>query len=121
MTESALLHVLSLANSTMEAQVSLKNSFKGSMAEVSIVDIRGDPVDKMKISTWKASHYILGDDPSTISATVPHQEPMGYVVLYMVALVGGGTKPYVSSFGANQFYETDEAERKEQSSSFNWF
>ena len=41
--------------------------------------------------------------------------------LYLIALGTGGIKPRVSSFGANQFDENDDAERKNKSSFFNWF
>jgi peptide/histidine transporter 3/4 len=44
-----------------------------------------------------------------------------FVALYMIALGTGGIKPCVSSFGADQFDETDETERKKKSSFFNWF
>ncbi|KAJ6778196.1 OLIGOPEPTIDE TRANSPORTER-RELATED [Salix koriyanagi] len=44
-----------------------------------------------------------------------------FVALYMIALGTGGIKPCVSSFGADQFDETDETERKRKSSFFNWF
>ena len=39
----------------------------------------------------------------------------------MIALGTGGIKPCVSSFGADQFDETDEIEKKKKSSFFNWF
>ncbi|KAK8983806.1 hypothetical protein V6N11_009590 [Hibiscus sabdariffa] len=38
-----------------------------------------------------------------------------FVALYLVALCSGGIKPCVSSFGAEQFDETDEVERKKKS------
>ena len=44
-----------------------------------------------------------------------------FVALYLFALGTGGIKPCVSSFGADQFDETDETERKKKSSFFNWF
>lgn len=44
-----------------------------------------------------------------------------YIGLYLIALGTGGIKPCVSSFGADQFDETDEKERKKKSSFFNWF
>ncbi|KAG6736254.1 hypothetical protein POTOM_061012 [Populus tomentosa] len=44
-----------------------------------------------------------------------------FVALYMIALGTGGIKPCVSSFGADQFNETDETGRKKKSSFFNWF
>lgn len=44
-----------------------------------------------------------------------------FIALYLIALGTGGIKPCVSSFGADQFDETDEKERKKKSSFFNWF
>ncbi|KAL4285042.1 hypothetical protein GQ457_16G026590 [Hibiscus cannabinus] len=44
-----------------------------------------------------------------------------FVALYLIALGSGGIKPCVSSFGADQFDETDEVEREKKSSFYNWF
>ncbi|KAF7027537.1 hypothetical protein CFC21_039571 [Triticum aestivum] len=44
-----------------------------------------------------------------------------FVGLYLVALGTGGIKPCVSSFGADQFDENDDGERRSKSSFFNWF
>lgn len=41
--------------------------------------------------------------------------------LYLIALGTGGIKPCVLSFGADQFDNSDEAEKKNRSSFFNWF
>ncbi|KAK9029200.1 hypothetical protein V6N11_026321 [Hibiscus sabdariffa] len=49
------------------------------------------------------------------------QSAVFFVALYMVALGTGGIKPCVSSYGADQFDDTDEAEKKHKSSFFNWF
>jgi len=72
----------------------------------------------------------------TLSATAPGLKPSCdgnvchptsaqtaamYIALYLIALGTGGIKPCVSSFGADQFDETDEKERKKKSSFFNWF
>lgn len=72
----------------------------------------------------------------TLSASVPGLKPSCsgdvcnpkagqtaafFVALYMIALGTGGIKPCVSSFGADQFDETDEYEKKKKSSFFNWF
>ncbi|GLT37576.1 hypothetical protein SLA2020_118850 [Shorea laevis] len=80
--------------------------------------------------------YVLGMTLLTLSASVtglkPHcvghdchatasQTAVCFVALYMIALGTGGIKPCVSSFGADQFDETDEAERRKKSSFFNWF
>uniref|UniRef100_A0A453DWA4 Peptide transporter PTR5 n=1 Tax=Aegilops tauschii subsp. strangulata TaxID=200361 RepID=A0A453DWA4_AEGTS len=44
-----------------------------------------------------------------------------FVGLYLVALGTGGIKPCVSSFGADQFDEHDDGERRSKNSFFNWF
>ena len=44
-----------------------------------------------------------------------------FIALYLIALGTGGIKPCVSSFGADQFDDNDEKERKKKSSFFNWF
>lgn len=44
-----------------------------------------------------------------------------YAGLYLIALGTGGIKPCVSSFGADQFDDSDEDEKKDKSSFFNWF
>ncbi|XP_042480534.1 protein NRT1/ PTR FAMILY 8.3-like [Macadamia integrifolia] len=41
--------------------------------------------------------------------------------LYLIALGTGGIKPCVSSFGADQFDDTDSVERVKKGSFFNWF
>lgn len=49
------------------------------------------------------------------------QSAVVFVALYLIALGTGGIKPCVSSFGADQFDESDEQEKKSKSSFFNWF
>lgn len=73
----------------------------------------------------------------TLSASVPGLKPtcvakdschatstqvaVCFLSLYLIALGTGGIKPCVSSFGADQFDDTDETEKKHKSSFFNWF
>ena len=74
----------------------------------------------------------------TLSASVPALKPppcVGLVCpepstaqfaiyffsLYLIALGTGGIKPCVSSFGADQFDDTDPIERMRKGSFFNWF
>lgn len=72
----------------------------------------------------------------TLSASVPGLTPtcngdnchataaqtaITFVALYLIALGTGGIKPCVSSFGADQFDDTDEEEKESKSSFFNWF
>ncbi|XP_058109268.1 protein NRT1/ PTR FAMILY 8.1-like [Magnolia sinica] len=80
--------------------------------------------------------YVFGMTLLTVSASVHGLKPSCnagvchptkgqtstfYVALYLIALGTGGIKPCVSSFGADQFDETDESEKKRKSSFFNWF
>ncbi|XP_031113775.1 protein NRT1/ PTR FAMILY 8.2-like [Ipomoea triloba] len=81
--------------------------------------------------------YVMGMTLMTLSATVPGISPtciahdkctatgtqtaVCFVALYLVALGTGGIKPCVSSYGADQFDDSDESERKHKSSFFNWF
>ncbi|KAM0839567.1 hypothetical protein ACQ4PT_060236 [Festuca glaucescens] len=49
------------------------------------------------------------------------QKAAVFIALYMIALGTGGIKPCVSSFGADQFDDSDAGERRRKSSFFNWF
>ena len=49
------------------------------------------------------------------------QTAICFVALYLIAIGTGGIKPCVSSFGADQFDETDETEKKKNFSFFNGF
>ncbi|KAL3536491.1 hypothetical protein ACH5RR_004952 [Cinchona calisaya] len=80
--------------------------------------------------------YVIGMTLLTLSASVHGLKPacdkdscnptstqtaVCFTALYLIALGTGGIKPCVSSFGADQFDETDDAERKKKSSFFNYF
>lgn len=81
--------------------------------------------------------YVLGMTLLTLSASVPGLKPTCYskddchptdaqsavcfMALYLIALGTGGIKPCVSSYGADQFDDADEGEKKQKSSFFNWF
>ncbi|OAY81503.1 protein NRT1/ PTR FAMILY 8.1-like [Ananas comosus] len=80
--------------------------------------------------------YIFGLSLLTMSASIKGLKPschddvcnptgaqsaVVFVALYLIALGTGGIKPCVSSFGADQFDESDEQEKKSKSSFFNWF
>lgn len=54
------------------------------------------------------------------SAT-PAQYAVFFLGLYLIALATGGIKPCVSSFGADQFDDTDTRESVKKGSFFNWF
>jgi len=56
----------------------------------------------------------------TVSAAVALESAAFYAGLYLLAL-GGALQPVLTSFGADQFDESDEEERGWQSSFFNWF
>ncbi|KAE9450817.1 hypothetical protein C3L33_17282, partial [Rhododendron williamsianum] len=91
-----------------------------------------------QISVGTMFFYFRGMCTLTISATVPALKPAAcvdsmcpaatpsqYMVfffgLYLIALGTGGIKPCVSSFGADQFDNTDPKERVKKGSFFNWF
>lgn len=82
--------------------------------------------------------YFTGMVMLTLSASIPPFKPptcVGFACpeptaaqsavfffsLYLIALGTGGIKPCVSSFGADQFDDTDPVERKKKGSFFNWF
>ncbi|KAF1888123.1 hypothetical protein Lal_00039163 [Lupinus albus] len=69
---------------------------------------------------------IPGLNPVECSGSIcPPATPTQYVVfflgLYMIALGTGGIKACASSFGADQFDDTDSQERIKKGSFFNWF
>ena len=74
--------------------------------------------------TLSASVYALMP-PECIDSYCPPASPAQYGVfflgLYLIALGTGGIKPCVSSFGADQFDDTDANERVKKGSFFNWF
>ncbi|KAF8010370.1 hypothetical protein BT93_J1103 [Corymbia citriodora subsp. variegata] len=81
--------------------------------------------------------YVFGMTLLTLSASVPGLKPICtekdncratntqsavcFIALYLIALGTGGIKPCVSSYGADQFDDADEAEKKHKGSFFNWF
>ncbi|XP_065854732.1 protein NRT1/ PTR FAMILY 8.1-like [Euphorbia lathyris] len=81
--------------------------------------------------------YVFGMTLLTLSASLPGLKPycdnkkvchptsqqtsVFFSGLYLIALGTGGIKPCVSSFGADQFDDSDEQEKKSKSSFFNWF
>ncbi|XP_010937012.1 protein NRT1/ PTR FAMILY 8.3-like [Elaeis guineensis] len=82
--------------------------------------------------------YFVGMGTLTLSASVPALKPPScvgsycpeasaaqyavfFLGLYLIALGTGGIKPCVSSFGADQFDDTDSKERVKKASFFNWF
>ncbi|KAG8662993.1 hypothetical protein MANES_01G165000v8 [Manihot esculenta] len=81
--------------------------------------------------------YVIGMTLLAMSASVPGLKPKCYakndcdptdgqsaacfVALYLIAVGTGGIKPCVSSYGADQFDDTDEVEKKHKGSFFNWF
>ncbi|GLU02262.1 hypothetical protein SLE2022_195170 [Rubroshorea leprosula] len=86
---------------------------------------------------WFSIIYVCGMSLLALSASVHGIKPRCYtddscnptktqsavcfIALYLIALGTGGIKPCVSSYGADQFDDTDEAEKKHKSSFFNWF
>ncbi|MCD7446164.1 Peptide transporter ptr1 [Datura stramonium] len=76
----------------------------------------------MALLTMSAS--IVGIKPSCQNGichpTAPEKTSF-FIAIYLIALGTGGIKPCVSSFGADQFDDNDEIEKRRKSSFFNWF
>ncbi|KAK8960774.1 putative peptide/nitrate transporter [Platanthera guangdongensis] len=51
----------------------------------------------------------------------PSQLAFFYSALYIIAVGAGGTKPNISTFGADQFDDFDAVEKKKKDSFFNWW
>ncbi|KAH9616876.1 hypothetical protein KSS87_000181, partial [Heliosperma pusillum] len=66
------------------------------------------------VSTLEPSCSAEGCHPTT------PQTAISFFPLYLVALGFGATEPCFTSFGADQFVETDDKERNKNSSFFNW-
>jgi len=92
----------------------------------------------LKCCNTKSSIFAQGMCTLTLSASVPALKPtecvgsvcpsatpaqyaVFFLGLYLIALGTGGIKPCVSSFGADQFDDTDPRERVKKGSFFNWF
>jgi solute carrier family 15 (peptide/histidine transporter), member 3/4 len=92
----------------------------------------------IKSITFSSSSLLKGLAILTLSASIPALQPptclrtvcpeasllqygVFFTGLYMMALGTGGIKPCVSSFGADQFDDTDPEERVKKGSFFNWF
>ncbi|CAL4921683.1 unnamed protein product [Urochloa decumbens] len=70
-----------------------------------------------------STSLLISTDPQVWPAwtdTVSSQHIIFFLGLYMVAIGYGGQYPCVTSFGADQFDDTDEEERTQKSSFFNW-
>ncbi|XVF08249.1 hypothetical protein REPUB_Repub06bG0210400 [Reevesia pubescens] len=88
------------------------------IASFSIIYVFG-----MTILTMSASIHSLKPacDENNVCHPTKLQTGVFFLGLYLIALGTGGIKPCVSSFGADQFDDSDEAEKKKKSSFFNWF
>ncbi|XP_020525185.1 protein NRT1/ PTR FAMILY 8.1 isoform X3 [Amborella trichopoda] len=88
------------------------------------------------IAVFSAIYVVQGMTLLTLSASVGGLRPtchdnqchandgqvaVFFMSLYLIALGTGGIKPCVLSFGADQFDDADEYEKKKKSSFFNWF
>ncbi|KAL5709844.1 hypothetical protein ACHQM5_020481 [Ranunculus cassubicifolius] len=55
------------------------------------------------------------------SRATPYQIEFFYISLYIIAIGAGGTKPNISTFGADQFDDFNPLEKKLKASFFNWW
>lgn len=60
-------------------------------------------------------------DENDVCHPTGSQSAVLFLALYLIAFGTGGIKPCVSSFGADQFDDTYEPEKKKKSSFFNYF
>ncbi|OAY66841.1 protein NRT1/ PTR FAMILY 5.1 [Ananas comosus] len=71
--------------------------------------------------------YVLGMMLLTVAVSLkslkssPSQVVVVYAALYVMAVGAGGTKPNISTFGADQFDDFDPHERRLKESFFNWW
>ncbi|TKY59741.1 NRT1/ PTR FAMILY 8.3 [Spatholobus suberectus] len=95
-----------------------------SMVYTSFNVLHGCFIQGMCTLTLSASVPVL-KPAECLGAICPPATPAQYAVfffgLYLIALGTGGIKPCVSSFGADQFDDTDPQERIKKGSFFNWF
>ncbi|CAN6442883.1 unnamed protein product [Victoria cruziana] len=85
-----------------------------------------------------AIFYLLGLSLLTASQTLPsfkppacadnsckgsmkHHKILFYTALYLVAVASGANKPALETFGADQFDDNDDVERRQKISFFNWW
>ncbi|KAJ8899321.1 hypothetical protein K2173_018295 [Erythroxylum novogranatense] len=106
------------------------------------VDIKGKPVLRSETGRWKACSFI-GMGLLTLAVSVTGLKPPScggakiglvcdkhvssfqkgifYFSLYIIAIGAGGTKPNISTMGADQFDDLEPNERKQKLSFFNWW
>ena len=78
------------------------------------------------METLKISAFVSAlQPPSCTDSVCPKETTLEYVVFFLglklIALGTRGIKPCVSSFGANQFDDTNPTEQKKKGYFFNWF
>ncbi|KAK6290604.1 hypothetical protein POUND7_002145 [Theobroma cacao] len=87
------------------------------IASFSIIYVFG-----MTILTMSASiHGLKPACTNNVCHPTGLQTGVFFLGLYLIALGTGGIEPCVSSFGADQFDDSNEAVKKKKSSFFNWF
>ncbi|KAE9455506.1 hypothetical protein C3L33_12592, partial [Rhododendron williamsianum] len=102
------------------------------------VDLKGNPVRRSKIGGWKACSFV-GMSLLTLSISLPGLKPpycsdpsnckkasvvqlaVFFGALNTLAIGTGGTKPNISTIGADQFDEFEPKEKAHKLSFFNWW
>lgn len=85
----------------------------------SAIYVLGMSLLTMAVSLKALRPYCTSD--GICSKASPFQIGFFYMALYIIAVGAGGTKPNISTFGADQFDELNPHEKKLKASFFNWW
>ncbi|CAL5339119.1 unnamed protein product [Camellia sinensis] len=76
--------------------------------------------EEMELDRTKLCQLNFGNQHAQMGYARPHH-PKQYSALYIIAVGAGGTKPNISTFGADQFDDINPHEKKLKVSFFNWW
>ncbi|KAI3868590.1 hypothetical protein MKX03_036658 [Papaver bracteatum] len=128
--------VLYLTRKLQEGTVKSANNVTNWVGTVWMTPIIGAYVADAHLGRYwtfliSAAIYLLGMCLLTLAVSVPGLKPDGeptnfqlkffYAALYVIAIGTGGTKPNISTMGADQFDDFEPKEREQKLSFFNWW
>ncbi|XP_031484238.1 protein NRT1/ PTR FAMILY 5.2-like [Nymphaea colorata] len=90
-------------------------------AIASIIYLSGMSLLTLAVSISPLKPPSCHDHASNCKHATPLQVGVFFLALYIVALGTGGTKPNISTMGADQFDDFEPRERKQKLSFFNWW